>query len=69
MPTMLEDFDDSVLGDPISYARIEQLPGSESPLSACVRMTGEFDLFNGLCHSDGVGTVEVLMACGGDLSG
>ena len=33
LPTMLEDFDDSVLGDPISYARIEQLPGSESPLS------------------------------------
>ena len=30
---MLEDFDDSVLGDPISYARIEQLLGSESPLS------------------------------------
>ena len=31
LPTMLEDFDDSVLGDPISYARLEQLPGSESP--------------------------------------
>ena len=30
---MLGDFDDSVLGDPITYARIEQLPGSESPLS------------------------------------
>ena len=33
LPTMLDDFNDSVLGDPISYARIEQLPGSESPLS------------------------------------
>ena len=33
LPTMLDDFDDSVLGDAISYARIEQLPGSESPLS------------------------------------
>ena len=33
LPTMLEDFDDSVLGDPISYMRFEQLPGSESPLS------------------------------------
>ena len=32
-PTTLEDFDDSVLGDPITYARCEQLPGSESPLS------------------------------------
>ena len=33
LPTTLEDFDDSVLGDPITYARCEQLPGSESPLS------------------------------------
>ena len=33
LPTMLGDFNDSVLGDPITYARIEQLPGSESPLS------------------------------------
>ena len=33
LPTMLDNFDDSILGDPISYARIEQLPGSESPLS------------------------------------
>ena len=33
LPTILEDFDDSVLGDPISYARFEQFPGSESPLS------------------------------------
>ena len=27
------DFDDTVLGDPISYARLKQFPGSESPLS------------------------------------
>ena len=33
LPTMLDDFNDSVLGDRISYARIDQLPGSESPLS------------------------------------
>ena len=33
LPTMLDDFNDSVLGNPIFYARIEQLPGSESPLS------------------------------------
>ena len=30
---MIDDFDDSVLGDPISYARCEQFPGSESPFS------------------------------------
>ena len=33
LPTMLEDFDDAVLGDPISFERFEQFPGSESPLS------------------------------------
>ena len=33
MPTTLDDFDDSVLGDPITYARCEQFPGSESPFS------------------------------------
>ena len=33
MPTTLEDFDDSVLGDPITYERCEWFPGSESPLS------------------------------------
>ena len=30
---MLDDFDDSILGDPITYAQCEQSPGSESPLS------------------------------------
>ena len=33
LPTTLEDFDDSVLGAPITYARCEKFPGSESPLS------------------------------------
>ena len=33
LPTKLDDFDDLVLGDPITYARCEQFPGSESPLS------------------------------------
>ena len=33
LPTMLDDFNDSVLGDPISYARFEQIPGSEYSLS------------------------------------
>ena len=33
MPTTLDDFDDSVLGDPITYARCEQFPGTESPIS------------------------------------
>ena len=33
LPTTLDDFDDSVRGDPITYVRCEQFPGSESPLS------------------------------------
>ena len=33
LPTTLDDFNDSVLGDLITYARCEQFPGSESPLS------------------------------------
>ena len=69
LPTMLEDFDDSVLGDPISYAQFEQFPGSESQIiTACIRMAAEFGLFDGLgCHSDCVGSGEVRPAGGGDL--
>ena len=33
LPTTLDDFDDSVLGDPITYALCEKFSGSESPLS------------------------------------
>ena len=33
LPTIFDEFNDSVLGEPISYARLEQAPGSESPLS------------------------------------
>ena len=40
MPTTLDDFDDSVLGDPIPYARCEQVPGSESPFSLPVWPSG-----------------------------
>ena len=32
LPTILDEFNDSVLGEPISYARLEQAPGSESPV-------------------------------------
>ena len=33
LPTILDEFNDSVLGEPISYARLGQAPGPESPLS------------------------------------
>ena len=36
LPTTLDDFDDSVLCDPITYARCEQFPLSESPMSLLV---------------------------------
>ena len=46
LPTTLEDFDDSVLGDSITYTRCEQFPGSESPLSrrCCISMAAKFGL-------------------------
>ena len=68
LPTMLEDFDDSVLGDPISYARFE-VSGVRIPIiTACIHMAAEFGLFDGLgCHSDCVGSGEVRPAGGGDL--
>ena len=59
LPTMLKDFDVSVLGDPITYARIEQLPGSESPLSLPVYAWPP----NSALLMD-----SVRMPCGGDLS-
>ena len=33
LQTMLDEFHISVLGEPITYARCEQIPGSDSPLS------------------------------------
>ena len=39
LPTTLDDFDDSVLGDPITYARCEQFPG-RSPQCLCLCMPG-----------------------------
>ena len=61
LPTMLEDFNDSVLGDPISYVGIPTI-------TAYVRMPTELGLHDGLGHSDCVGAAEVRKASGGDLS-
>ena len=33
LPTTLDDFSDSVLGDPITYAQCEQIPGSDAPMT------------------------------------
>ena len=43
LPT-LDDFDDLVLGDPITYARCERFPGSEFPLSLPVCVAVGFGL-------------------------
>ena len=42
LPTTIDDFNDSVLGDPLTYARCEQFPGSESPMSlpVCAWLSG-----------------------------
>ena len=62
LPTMLEDFDDSVLDEPISYARFEQF------VTAGIHLAAEFGLLNGLGgRSDCVGAGEVRTAEGGDL--
>ena len=45
LPTTLDDFDDTVLGDPITYACCEQFPGSESPL-LCLCMCGHLVLLS-----------------------
>ena len=39
LPTTLDDFSDSVLGDPITYAQCELIPGSDAPMSlpVCIR--------------------------------
>ena len=67
LPTMLDDFDDSVLGDPITYARREQFPGFESPislpvyawfcLSAGAVVTSDCVGFGGLLSSGGGGVL------------
>ena len=65
LPTTLDDFDDSVLGDLITYALCEHFPGSESPVSRlCMRgrlVAGSYS------SSDCVGFGDLLSADGGDL--
>ena len=54
LPTTLDDFDDSILGDPIIYARCEQFPGSESTLSLPVCVAIRFGLSAGFYSSQTV---------------
>ena len=60
---MLDDFDDSVLGDPISYARF-RIP----IVTAGICLAAEFGLLDGLGgRLDCVGARVVRAADGGDL--
>ena len=68
LPTTLDDFDDLVLGDSITYARCERFPGSESPLSLPVCVAVGFGLSAGPSStSDCVGSGDLRSAGGGVL--
>ena len=66
LPTTLDDFDDSVLGDPITYAQCEQFPGSESSFSLPVCVAVRFGRSAGPSStSDCVGFGDLRSANGG----
>ena len=68
LPTTLDDFDDSVLGDAITYALCEQFPGSESPFSLPVYVAVKFGRSAGPSStSDCVGFGDLRSANGGVL--
>ena len=57
LPTTLDDFSDSVLGDPITYAQCEQIPGSDSPMSLPV-----YALPSGSAYMLGQSSVQTVLA-------
>ena len=57
--TTLDDFSDSVLGDPITHARCEQIPGSDSPMSLPV-----YVLLSGSTYMPGQSSVQTVLASG-----
>ena len=59
LPTTLDDFSDSVLGDPITYAQCEKLPGSEAPMSLPV-----YSLPSGLTYMPGQSSIQTVLASG-----
>ena len=59
LPTTLDDFSDSVLGDPITYAPCEQIPGSDSPMSLPV-----YALPSGSAYMPGQSSVQTVLASG-----
>ena len=59
LPTTLDDFSDSVLGDPITYAQCEQIPGSDTPMSLPV-----YSLLSGSAYMPGQSSVQTVLASG-----
>ena len=59
LPATLDDFSDSVLGDPITYAQCEQIPGSDAPMSLPV-----YSLPSGLAYMPGQSSFQTVLASG-----
>ena len=59
LPSALDGFSDSVLGDPIAYAQCEQIPGSDTPLALPV-----YTLPSGLSYIPGQSSVQTVLASG-----
>ena len=59
LPTTLDDFSDSVLGDPITYAQCEQILGSDAPMTLPV-----YTLPSGLAYMPGQSSVQTVLASG-----
>ena len=53
----MDDFSDSVLGDPITYAQCEQIPGSDTPMSLPV-----YSLPSGLTYRPDQSSVQTVLA-------
>ena len=69
LPTTLDDFSDSVLGDPITYAQCEQIPGSDTPMSLPVYSLPSESAYmhEAVVGSDCVGFGDLLSSGGGVL--
>ena len=59
LPTTLDDFSDSVLGDPITYVPCKQIPGSDAPLS-----WPAYPLPSGLTYMPDQSSVQTVLTLG-----
>ena len=59
LPTIMDDFSDSVLGDPIMYAQYEEILGSDTPMTLPV-----YYLPSGLTYRPDQSSVQTVLASG-----